>query len=1500
MILICGCANGFSIVFAKDREHDKNNFAAATDTFYVSPAGNNITGTGAKNNPWRSLTFALSKSSADSLNPKVIKLANGVYSTAVTNESFPITLKSWIALAGSDSLNTIIDANRAGRVLVGLNAANVLIQRLTIRNGFASADTGDASRGGALMLRNCRQIVLRSCVLRSNEAKTQGGGVFLGSGSGLSLENNFIESNNAGDGAGIYCSRTKSAKCLANVIQKNTAKNSGGGVYIDRASPILQRNRVRWNNANAAITRNAGGVVVRSGNPIIGGALETGNDIHDNIGGSSASQLYVNDNTSPVNARYNYWGAIPTSKTVAPASFVDFTNYRTLAINIPLGSVDFYVNPNASDRNNGTKNASWRTLSYAFTQIFATDLDSLTIHLAPGTYSAMANGEQFPVYAKNHITVLGALTNQSPTTVISGEGVTSRELLRFEEVSKFRLANIAFRNYKTNLKIGAVLARNSDDLMIENCLFEDNQSQRGPALTLIQIKSSEIRNNIFRRNHSASSGGALALLDDASTLTGNIFIDNSAATGGGAAHCDSASETRFIKNEFQNNSAGFGGALYVTLSTGRIFNNRFLANRATQSGGGAIALDGASLPQIGTRDSQANDIYLNTAAQGGSQIQRLELGVKVDARYNYWGQIPDSTALSPFGQFAAENFRQVSARLPFDTKAIYISPQGNDAATGLSRSQALRTIGEALRLVFGIAQNPITVHLLPGKFAKATNGEAFPIPLESYVVLRGASRDSTTVDAESRSQVFVGHDVVGSVIANLKIAGGKSASSGGAILLRDGKAARARNAVAATIENCAIQTNAAAHGGALAAVRNYKTIMRNCVILNNTAQQHGGAVLALGDSVEIKDSELYSNIAQKDGGGVHVDSAAVLTLINNRIHDNTAAQGGGIAVTNGVSRIWRNFIIDNFAQNGPGGGIYLSANGKAVIGGANGEGNDIYGNRASSAGRELGSAARSDKIEARFNFFGGKPEANLVGNLAMLDVSSYRKVTIIAPEKSREFFVSPKGHDNNAGASKNAPWKTLAAALRRFFSEPGDSAKLHLQSGIYSAKTNGERFPLIVPNRVTFLGQHPDSVVLDGENKSRLLVISNAAQVYLRNLSISNGNAVADPIFKNAGGVSIRKSKNIQFEQVVFRGNKTEQAGGAIAADSSDKVNWLGCRFLENQGLGGGVFLQRTSGEIRGCEFRQNKSLTNGAAIYLSSASPKLTNNIIVGNVSNAADLGGAIFCVGNSSPVIGGAAGQGNDIYNNTGGVRGKALARQENTPVVNATFNYFGNGNLNETVAFPLKSFDLSFSRNVPIAANGKPVITQLTPSTAQPLRAGRLDTVRFKVSAYDPDNDLLIFTWTINEATAPAGFGANFNFYPFFVGLGEHHIRLVVSDQTDTVTVNWKVLISTTSVNEQKEILPTTFALQQNFPNPLRNAEALTVIPFQIPEATEVVLSIYDLLGRRVRLLERAQRAAGFYQALWDGRDQTGSRVESGVYFIRMQAGEFTAMRKMVVTR
>jgi len=101
---------------------------------------------------------------------------------------------------------------------------------------------------------------------------------------------------------------------------------------------------------------------------------------------------------------------------------------------------------------------------------------------------------------------------------------------------------------------------------------------------------------------------------------------------------------------------------------------------------------------------------------------------------------------------------------------------------------------------------------------------------------------------------------------------------------------------------------------------------------------------------------------------------------------------------------------------------------------------------------------------------------------------------------------------------------------------------------------------------------------------------------------------------------------------------------------------------------------------------------------------------------------------------------------------------------------------------------------------------------------------------------------------------------------------------------------------------ETLPKAFALLQNYPNPF-NPE--TWIPYQLTEPTEVTITIYNTNGQMVRRLELGNKMPGNYvdkakAAYWDGRNESGERISSGIYFYQLQAGKENAVRKMIVVK
>ncbi|NMC44419.1 MAG: T9SS type A sorting domain-containing protein [candidate division Zixibacteria bacterium] len=123
---------------------------------------------------------------------------------------------------------------------------------------------------------------------------------------------------------------------------------------------------------------------------------------------------------------------------------------------------------------------------------------------------------------------------------------------------------------------------------------------------------------------------------------------------------------------------------------------------------------------------------------------------------------------------------------------------------------------------------------------------------------------------------------------------------------------------------------------------------------------------------------------------------------------------------------------------------------------------------------------------------------------------------------------------------------------------------------------------------------------------------------------------------------------------------------------------------------------------------------------------------------------------------------------------------------------------------------------------------------------------------------------------EATVTSALGADINGRTFEIAIGEA---------------------------AKAEALPSRFALHQNRPNPFNPA---TEISFTLPKAAKVTLEVYNITGQRISTLVNGHLEAGYHSAIWDGKDEAGQTVSSGIYFYRITAGEFSETRKMVLLK
>ena len=112
--------------------------------------------------------------------------------------------------------------------------------------------------------------------------------------------------------------------------------------------------------------------------------------------------------------------------------------------------------------------------------------------------------------------------------------------------------------------------------------------------------------------------------------------------------------------------------------------------------------------------------------------------------------------------------------------------------------------------------------------------------------------------------------------------------------------------------------------------------------------------------------------------------------------------------------------------------------------------------------------------------------------------------------------------------------------------------------------------------------------------------------------------------------------------------------------------------------------------------------------------------------------------------------------------------------------------------------------------------------------------------------------------------------------------------------SVDISQNLLVKTESTAAE---IPNHFSLSQNYPNPF-NPE--TNIEYALSKDTDVKLTIYNILGEKVKVLMDEHQTAGYKRAHWDGRDQKGEEVASGVYFYRLETKKFSKVKKMMLVK
>jgi hypothetical protein len=129
----------------------------------------------------------------------------------------------------------------------------------------------------------------------------------------------------------------------------------------------------------------------------------------------------------------------------------------------------------------------------------------------------------------------------------------------------------------------------------------------------------------------------------------------------------------------------------------------------------------------------------------------------------------------------------------------------------------------------------------------------------------------------------------------------------------------------------------------------------------------------------------------------------------------------------------------------------------------------------------------------------------------------------------------------------------------------------------------------------------------------------------------------------------------------------------------------------------------------------------------------------------------------------------------------------------------------------------------------------------------------------------------------------------------GAAYHYYHVTASDRAGNESGDASV--ENTFASAPEGALPLAFALRQNHPNPFTSG---TSIGFDLPRSGRVIIEVMDISGRVVRTLVDEVMPAGIHSTAWRGEGAAGEAAGPGVYFVRMNAGEFSATRKMMLLR